>query len=363
MLGPILAMVNGPVLADAVRDPNNRIAKLAETITDDDQLIEELFLAVLNRYPTESEIEASRETLHGAKPDFEALIAEHRRRVETFETYQTEVDRRQPAWEQRLSQEPSWSPLAVAKAESQVGAKLEVRPDRSIFVSGKNGHPELYTLTVPAEPGRVTAVRLEALPDDKLPAKGPGRAQNGNFVLNQFRVFLVDPANPDQAKPIELHKAQATFSQDSWAVAGAIDGNNASGWAVSPKFGQAHSALFEFKSPLDLQAGQELRFELDQRYQGKDHNLGRFRLSLTADEKPLLTDGIDPKLRALLKIPTEERTPQQQAELTRRHREEDARYRQLRAEASDVPPKDHRTVGAQDLTWALMNSPAFLFNY
>ena len=35
---------------------------------------------------------------------------------------------------------------------------------------------------------RISAVRLEVLPGDKLPAKGPGRANNGNFVLSTFAV-------------------------------------------------------------------------------------------------------------------------------------------------------------------------------
>ena len=28
MLGPILSLVNGPIVGDALRDPNNRLAKL-----------------------------------------------------------------------------------------------------------------------------------------------------------------------------------------------------------------------------------------------------------------------------------------------------------------------------------------------
>ncbi|MEQ1913108.1 MAG: hypothetical protein ABMA15_30120, partial [Vicinamibacterales bacterium] len=36
--------------------------------------------------------------------------------------------------------------------------------------------------------GRVTAVRLELLTDDTLPHKGPGRQDNGNLHLSEFKL-------------------------------------------------------------------------------------------------------------------------------------------------------------------------------
>ena len=42
---------------------------------------------------------------------------------------------------------------------------------------------------------------------------------------------------------------------------------------------------------------------------------------------------------------------------------QDAEYQRLAAEAAKVPPADARVLGAQDLVWALINSPAFLFNH
>src|SRR5205823_13163540 len=48
-LGPVMALVSGPTLADAIGDPNNDIARLARTQPDDRSLVDELFLRVLNR--------------------------------------------------------------------------------------------------------------------------------------------------------------------------------------------------------------------------------------------------------------------------------------------------------------------------
>ncbi len=42
---------------------------------------------------------------------------------------------------------------------------------------------------------------------------------------------------------------------------------------------------------------------------------------------------------------------------------QDKEYQRLAAEAAKVPPADARVLGAQDLVWALINSPAFLFNH
>ena len=49
MLGPVLNLVNGPVVADALKDPENRLAKLAAREMDDRKVIEELFMAILCR--------------------------------------------------------------------------------------------------------------------------------------------------------------------------------------------------------------------------------------------------------------------------------------------------------------------------
>jgi hypothetical protein len=55
MLGQALNLVNGPTIAEAIADPNNRIARLEAQIKDDGQLVDELFLSILCRFPTEGE--------------------------------------------------------------------------------------------------------------------------------------------------------------------------------------------------------------------------------------------------------------------------------------------------------------------
>src|SRR5262249_53186689 len=107
-LGPILAMVNGPIVADAIKDPNNPIAKLLASEKDDRKAVEGIYLAVLNRLPTAAESEAGIKALRSAGPDHAALVAESKKRIAAFEAYKATLDDRQKAYEESLrAQKPT----------------------------------------------------------------------------------------------------------------------------------------------------------------------------------------------------------------------------------------------------------------
>jgi hypothetical protein len=57
-LSHALNLINGQTLSDAVSSPNSRIAKLVESEPDNRKLTEEIYLACLNRFPTEKEMAA-----------------------------------------------------------------------------------------------------------------------------------------------------------------------------------------------------------------------------------------------------------------------------------------------------------------
>jgi Protein of unknown function (DUF1549)/Protein of unknown function (DUF1553) len=363
MLGPVLNLVNGPIVGDALRDPNNRLNKMAANLKDDQKFVEELYLAILNRLPTQRELEVGIRALKDGEADYAAQVTGYQARMKVFKDYEKQVDARQPAWEKNLAAAPVWEAMTVTKAVSQGKAKMNVNTkDNSVLVNGTNPDKDTYTVTVTTKLTNVTALRLEVLPDGGLPAQGPGRAQNGNFVLNEFTAKAAPTDKPADAKPVGLHKAQADFSQEGWAVAGAIDHNPATGWAVLPQFGKPHSALFEVKDPVGHEKGTTFTVTLSMQY-GQKHSIGKFRLSATSDKAPKLADGVPENLRKLLAIPAEQRTDAQKAELRTLHRAKDPEYGRLAATVALPPPADKRVTGAQDLAWALINSPAFLFNH
>ncbi|MCC6127380.1 MAG: hypothetical protein IT426_20665 [Pirellulales bacterium] len=185
-----------------------------------------------------------------------------------------------------------WTVLAPLDISSKGGATLTKEADGSIFASGKNPAPDVYTISAETKLKGITGFRLEVLDDPRLPSRGPGRAYNGNFALCEFNVAAAPRGNPADAKPIRLHKPSASFSQESfggWPIAAAIDGDPKTAWSIDPREGESQTAVFETEEPLDLAEGGTLTFTLDQGYRGipPDHIIGRFRLSVTASKPPL----------------------------------------------------------------------------
>ena len=89
-------------------------------------------------------------------------------------------------------------------------------------------------VTANADLAGITGFRLEALPDDALPSHGPGTAPNGNFVLTEFASSL--ERSGGKPKPLKIARATADHSQESFAVATAIE-KNADCWLGHPARG------------------------------------------------------------------------------------------------------------------------------
>src|SRR5687767_12698469 len=97
---------------------------------------------------------------------------------------------------------------------SQVGATFKKNDDKSISVGGANGK-DTYTIVAPTDAVGITGIRLEALADPALPAGGPGRPANGNFVISTIKVTASPKSDPKNVSNIKLQNASADFSQKS----------------------------------------------------------------------------------------------------------------------------------------------------
>lgn len=199
-----------------------------------------------------------------------------------------------------------WMVLAPGHIESK--GKYEVQPDNSILAIGKSPNQNTLTVTANVPQQRLTALRIEALADDSLPSKGPGLASNGNFVLSNLTIThdvpdFVDPISTNtSARPkkelisnqVVLSSASATHQQNSGelSVGASIDDNPTTGWAVDVGgIGKDNAAVFIFAKPLQPSESGQLKIELKFDHPSAKHILGRFRLSVTGQAKPLVVVG------------------------------------------------------------------------
>jgi hypothetical protein len=185
-----------------------------------------------------------------------------------------------------------WTVLESTSAVSKGGATLTKQADGSILASGKNPSPDTYTIKANTTLNAITGIRIEVLTDPRLPSQGPGRALNGNFVLNEFSVTAAPLGSKGPPKSISLHKPTATFSQNSygnWPIDATIDQDRKTAWSIDPYERTTHTAVFETRQPPHFAAGATLTFTLDQGYPAglAGHTIGRFRLSATTTKPPL----------------------------------------------------------------------------
>jgi hypothetical protein len=158
------------------------------------------------------------------------------------------------AWEEKTQAqlaEAAANPLKLhALEELQVtsdgGVTFQPQPDGSLLASGANPERAVYTVTGRTSVSGVGAIRLDVLPDNSLPAKGPGRVAHGNFVLSEMTVEVSSHASFAEPRRLQLAAAKADFEQADrpWAAKNVIDGDEATGWAIAPQFGKPHSAVF-----------------------------------------------------------------------------------------------------------------------
>jgi hypothetical protein len=341
-LGQALNLVNGPTLAEAVRDPQNGITGLVALERDSRRVVHEIFLSTLSRPPSpleEQEIVPLFDPLRAENAD--ALPPEQRE----------ELARRLAAWETQNA--PSrWVPLETALARSESGATLSVLDDGSILVSGENPERDRLTIVVSTTLTGITGLRLEVLPHENLSRNGPGRAPNGNFVLSEIRAAAVPNREPEKAGPVVFGQATQDFSQPDFVAAQSIDGKNddQKGWAIAEGAGRAHVAVFETKENVGAEGGVMLTIVLDQQY-GAQHSIGRFRLSATTSPRPVRLSALPPDVVDALLTPADQRSAEATIAIHRAYLATDGEIAQ-----------QIRLAAAQDLSWALMNSPAFLFN-
>lgn len=219
-----------------------------------------------------------------------------------------------------------WRPLTNAMMTGRHPSTFKLLADGSVLVEGENIRSDIYTVTSTAN--SLSGIRLEVLPDDSLPSKGPGRAENGNFVLTNLQVLVRQVGTDGEFTPIKIGRATADFSQNNWEVAKAINENQDDGWAVSPEIGKRHVAVFQLDDVISFETGVEFQVVLHQKYEtGATHNIGRFRLTTTDFDGVLALEGTPGNV--LEAIAADPRNDEQNKVLLDYYKHIDESYKQL----------------------------------
>ena len=219
----------------------------------------------------------------------------------------------------RVLEREAWKQIEATRVISTNGAAIERQQDGSWFVSGKRTDRDTYILTAqrPEMLRALRAFRLEVLPDDRLPQRGPGRWDNGNFHLTGFRAFIGTQGVEGRGEALVFARASADHNEGpTISATQAIDGNNDSHWGIHPRYGVAHEAIFELKTPAALPEDAILTVLLEHQGKTRSHGIGRFRLSASDFPSAYNTSTSLPgDLNAILDLPTERRTAEQERQL------------------------------------------------
>jgi len=117
-----------------------------------------------------------------------------------------------------------------------------------------------------------------------------------------------------------LQNPTADFNQQDWAIEKAIDKNPSTAWGIYPEVGQPHQAVFEMKEAISNDGGTILTFTLEQLH-GRNHLIGRLRLSATTASLPVRADPFPYSIRKILSKTETARSDKEKADFVALYRQ------------------------------------------
>ncbi|MEO0416986.1 MAG: DUF1549 domain-containing protein, partial [Verrucomicrobiota bacterium] len=189
-----------------------------------------------------------------------------------------------------IAKTASWTSLTPTSMES-TKPNLKLEADNVVFASGDFQKRDVYTLGFDgadfSKP--ITAIRIEALPDKRLPARGPGAAyyegRSGDFFLSE--VILMADGEEVEFGSGNVNYGKIAIGRGKSDGSTVFDRNGSSGWSTSQAEGQRHELVLMLKKPTMLQDfSVELLFE--RHYVA---GLGKFRISVTDEQKQIEARG------------------------------------------------------------------------
>ncbi len=287
----LMALLNN---ADDVELPlpdSTAEASYAANLTKAEQLLRELPAA----WPLPADVADNAEARRQRR---EALVAER------FASWLQEQRARIVAWR-------SLHPVEMSSNEPL----LQLEDDDTIFVSGDITKHDTYQLRLRGDFRGATAIRVEALADDRLPGNGPGltyyEGTRGDFFLSEFQVVA-------DKMPVKFSGASQTFSGNQFGENPvtadlAVDGDYQTGWAIFGRIGERHTAVFTLSEPLNDVAELQVALHFGRHFAS---SLGKFRISVTSSPHAIALD-LPAEVEAMLLQPDESLTSSERDRLQR----------------------------------------------
>ena len=220
----------------------------------------------------------------------------------------------QAEWEKELAaievNRDPWKRLEPVSYSTRGKADIRKLDDQSLLVGPKHPDNDVYSVATKPNVKKITAIRLDALPDKSLPKNGPGLAGNGNFVMTGFEAAI-------GGKKIKFHRAAADHEQPKFPIENVLDDKKDTGWAINiggaskKKMNEHHWAIFYPETPIAVK-DQTLEFTIsNESVRNRRYMLGRFALSLTEVPEGLLTLNDTTALLAAVRVEPAKRTKKQ----------------------------------------------------
>jgi len=191
-----------------------------------------------------------------------------------------------------------WTVLRPEKMKANLPL-LTLLEDDSILASGDQSKADVYSLKFQLPKTGITAIRLEVLPDERLPAGGAARpyeGPRGDFNLSNLKATI-------GGSPIKFSGASAGFEAKNMPASAAIDDNLQSGWSTNGAQGKRHAAVFNLSEPTANATDLELELFFERHYSA---DLGRFRISITTDSGAITARDLPDDVTALLLLQPEQ---------------------------------------------------------
>ncbi len=192
-----------------------------------------------------------------------------------------------------------WRPLVPTALSANV-PYLVNEGDGVIFAGGDTSKHDIYQITLAPSQTPIAALRLEALPDERLPGGGPGttfyEGRKGDFFLTELKIENANVASASDSYALN------EFKNKPAAAMLAVDGDIQSGWSVSRRSGERHVAVFAFDQPLPGDKPLDIEMHFGRHFAS---SLGKFRFSAATDARAVANDFTPTEL-ALIARPAEE---------------------------------------------------------